>query len=73
MGPNVLYLRRFSRNSQCRDLFDFVDVSAAPDVKPGTYKLVTQFPRRVFAADKTGTLGEAGLVQKQEALFLEPE
>lgn len=54
------------------DLFSFVDVSGAPDFKPDQYKLVTQFPRRAFESKREGTLQDAGLNQKQEALFLEP-
>ena len=64
---------RFLRSSTCKDLFNFVDVNAAPDFKPETYKLVTQFPRRVFAADRSVSLEDAGIIQKQEALFLEPQ
>ena len=53
------------------DLFDFVDVNGAPDYKPGTYRLVTQFPRKTLGSDLQLTMAEAGLTQKQEALFLE--
>lgn len=49
-----------------------MDVSGAPDFRPDQYKLVTQFPRRAFESNKEGTLKDAGLTQKQEALFLEP-
>lgn len=52
-------------------LFDFVDVEAKPDIRPGTYNLVTQFPRRVFSRDQAGTLESAGLNQRQEAVFIE--
>lgn len=48
-----------------------MDVKGAPDFRAGQYKLVTQFPRRAFESDKEGTLQDAGLSQKQEALFLE--
>ena len=48
-----------------------MDVTAAPDVKPGSYSLATQFPRRLLQPG-AGSLQEAGLTQKQEALFLSP-
>lgn len=51
-------------------LFDWVDVTVAPDIRPGRYTLVTQFPRRQLQPQSAGTLKEAGLTEKQEALFL---
>ena len=63
---------RFRKSDRFSDLFSFVDVSSAPDFRPDSYKLVTQFPRRAFDSTTPGTLQEAGLTQKQEALFLEP-
>ena len=42
---------------------------------PGQYRLVTQFPRRVFlpaSDDDQLTLGSAGLTGQQEALLVEP-
>lgn len=64
--------RRFRRSDPFSKLFDFVDVSAAPDFRPGQYRLVTQFPRRVFELKTRGSLEDGGLSQKQEAVFLEP-
>lgn len=63
---------RFLRDTKVATLFNWVDVSVAPDIKPGTFRLVTPFPRRVLQAATPGSLHEAGLTQKQEALFLEP-
>eukprot|EP00193_Tetraselmis_chui_P001511 CAMPEP_0177762228 /NCGR_PEP_ID=MMETSP0491_2-20121128/6230_1 /TAXON_ID=63592 /ORGANISM="Tetraselmis chuii, Strain PLY429" /LENGTH=65 /DNA_ID=CAMNT_0019278263 /DNA_START=12 /DNA_END=209 /DNA_ORIENTATION=- len=61
-------------------VFDFVDVSVAEqaegkphELMPGSYKLATQFPRRVFTAGQEGTLDSHGLNHKQEALFLQKQ
>ena len=62
---------RFLTTSTLEDLFNYTDVNGAPDFRPGAYKLVTQFPRKVLKSGDS-TLAEAGLTQKQEALFLEP-
>lgn len=53
-------------------LFDWVDVNVGPDIKAGMYRLVAPFPRRQLQPGSTASLEEAGLTQKQEALFLEP-
>lgn len=45
---------------------------AAPELPPGAFRLVTQFPRRVLVHDAPGTLADAGLNQHQEAVFVEP-
>jgi hypothetical protein len=52
-------------------LFDFIDVDNS--FKPGSYRLINSFPRRVLEAKAcTGkTLQDVGLTSKQEALFLE--
>ena len=63
---------RFVRSGKLDALFDWVDVNVAPDIKAGMYRLVTPFPRRQLQAGGTASLEEAGLTQKQEALFLEP-
>jgi hypothetical protein len=63
--------RRFLRSGKLAALFDWVDVTAAPEVRPGRYSLATQFPRRLLQPGG-GSLQEAGLTQKQEALFLSP-
>lgn len=52
-------------------LFDFVDVSAKDELMPGTYRLVAQFPRRVFSATDQGTLQDVGLNSKQESVLVE--
>lgn len=63
---------RFSKSNNVGSLFDLVDVEAKPDIKPGTYNLVTQFPRRVISRDQAaGSLEAAGLNQRQEAVFIE--
>eukprot|EP00898_Chlorokybus_atmophyticus_P001336 jgi/Chlat1/2202/Chrsp17S02760 len=62
--------RRFLRDEPLQLLFDFIDVAGS--VKPGTYQLVTRFPRKVFADGATAqSFQDAGLSGKQEALFLE--
>ena len=43
----------------------------ASDMKPGTYKLLTQFPRKVIVDTDANTLEDVGLSNKQEALFVE--
>jgi hypothetical protein len=63
-------------------VFDFVDVECAAaaegqgeaegscGIKPGGYKLVTQFPRKVFAEDSS-SIQDAGITT-DTALFIEP-
>jgi hypothetical protein len=71
-------VRRFLPEEQSLDLvFDFVDAQAAgARHAAGGYRLVTQYPRRVF--DRGGgaaaqTLHAAGLgAGTREVLFLEP-
>lgn len=65
------HMCRFLRSHPLGTLFDWADVTAAPEVKPGTYSLATQFPRRMLKPG-LGSLQDAGLAQKQEALFLSP-
>ncbi|XP_058086722.1 plant UBX domain-containing protein 8-like isoform X2 [Magnolia sinica] len=63
--------RRFHKSDKLQSLFDFIDIGRA--VKPGAYRLVRPYPRRVFGDGESGlSLGELGLTSKQEALFLEP-
>jgi len=52
-------------------LFQFVDAQGGGGQLPGSYSLVTQFPRRQFLDSYHGTLQEAGF-GGQEALLLEP-
>lgn len=67
--------RLFRTTDYLRSVFDFVDVEnggAGEAPLPGSYHLVMQYPRRVFEPGCSDvTLGHAGLVHKQEALFLE--
>lgn len=68
--------RRFRPSDPLRTLFDFVDSSAEllDDQLPGSYRLVAQFPRRVFtaaAAAEGATLSAAGLASAQETLLFE--
>lgn len=54
-------------------VFDFVDVqSGGGDILPGSYSLATSYPRRVLENGAAAqSLADAGLVARQEALFLE--
>lgn len=62
--------RRFLKSDKLQSLFDFIDVGGG--VKPGTYRLVRQYPRRAFTDGEHGSsLSDLGLTSKQEALFLE--
>ena len=61
---------RFAAHQCLETLFDWVDITVAPDTRPGGYTLVTQYPRRQLQPQSAGTLHEAGLTEKQEALFL---
>ena len=68
--------RKFLKQSPVRLLFHFVDYAiltdkAALEMTPGGYKLSTQFPRKTITDSETNTLEDAGLVNKQEALFME--
>mmetsp|Transcript_22885 Transcript_22885/g.48397 ORF Transcript_22885/g.48397 Transcript_22885/m.48397 type:complete len:625 (-) Transcript_22885:1731-3605(-) len=68
--------RRFLRKDPVKILFHFVDYlliteKEASDMKPGTYKLLTQFPRKVIVDTDANTLEDVGLSNKQEALFVE--
>lgn len=73
--------RRFTVTDQLQAVFDFVDVqngqaaaAAAGDaddgIKPGSYRLVTQFPRKVYVEGTGETLQEAG-INSDSALFVE--
>ena len=53
------------------DVFHFVDAQGGSGQLPGTYALVTQFPRRQYLDSYQGTLQEAGF-GAQEALLLQP-
>jgi hypothetical protein len=75
--------RRFLPTDPLQAVFDFVDVECAAaggqgeaegscGIKPGSYRLVTQFPRKVFAEDGSSTLQDAGITA-DTALFIEPK
>ncbi|CAO2207497.1 unnamed protein product [Urochloa humidicola] len=62
--------RRFLKSDKLQYLFDFIDISRT--FKPGTYRLVRSYPRRVFTdGESQMSLSDLGLTSKQEALFLE--
>lgn len=69
--------RRFRASDRLSAVFDFIDVSSGKngvpglDIKPGSYNLVSQFPRQVFEEGGQFTLGEANLGHKQAAMFVE--
>ncbi|KAK9817835.1 hypothetical protein WJX72_002895 [[Myrmecia] bisecta] len=64
--------RRFVKDDPLQALFDYVAVEAkGSDIKPGSFNLVTQFPRKVLSEDTGGSLRDAGLLQKQEAVLIE--
>lgn len=70
MPDGSRYGRRFSKSDKLQYLFDYIDIGRA--VKPGTYRLVRPYPRRTFSIEESAsTLSELGLINKQEALFLE--
>ena len=68
--------RRFLQSGAMQQVFDFVDVEcgvggcAEGAVKPGQYRLVTQFPRKVYTEGAQGSLADAGITT-DTALFLE--
>ncbi|BFI25341.1 hypothetical protein MPTK2_1g20270 [Marchantia polymorpha subsp. ruderalis] len=62
--------RRFHKSNKLQNLFDFIDVGGA--VKPGSYRLVRQFPRVAFTdGEHASSLESLGLTSKQEVLLLE--
>jgi hypothetical protein len=75
--------RRFLPGDPLQAVFDFVDVECAAaaegqgvagsscGIQPGGYKLVTQFPRKVFAEDSSSSIQDAGITT-DTALFIEP-
>ncbi|KAK9842580.1 hypothetical protein WJX81_007176 [Elliptochloris bilobata] len=65
--------RRFLSGAPLAALFAWMDTELAdPALPPGAFRLVTQFPRRVLEHAAPGTLADAGLSQRQEAVFVEP-
>jgi hypothetical protein len=75
--------RRFQLGDPLQAVFDFVDVECAAaaeesegdgdsaSIKPGQYRLVTQFPRKVYAEDSSSSIQDAGIAT-DTALFIEP-
>ena len=63
--------RRFCKSHPLQSVFNFL--VSAEHLAPGTYRLMSQFPRRAFEDHAPGapTLEQAGLTQKQEALFVD--
>ncbi|KAG6543951.1 hypothetical protein Mapa_014575 [Marchantia paleacea] len=62
--------RRFHKSNKLQNLFDFIDIGGA--VKPGSYRLVRQFPRVAFTdGEHASSLESLGLTSKQEVLLLE--
>ena len=71
-------MRRFLSSHSARALFLFIDGyeklhadSSRLAVEPGSYRLVAQHPRRVIESKDAGTIEEAGLTHKQEALMID--
>lgn len=64
------HARRFRHIDPLASVFQFVDAQGGSRQPPGSYSLVTQYPRRQFLDSFPGTLQEAGLLG-QEALMLE--
>ena len=62
---------RFTEQDPVRCLFDWVDLqSQGSEVVPGSYALVTQYPRAVYKESHKGSLGEAGF-KRQQAFLIE--
>ncbi|CAI7884702.1 unnamed protein product [Closterium sp. NIES-53] len=62
--------RRFLTSDTLQTLFDYVDVSKR--VKPNTYTIARQFPRRVFQpAEAHATLADLGITNRQEAFYIQ--
>lgn len=56
--------RRFLKSSPLQAVFDYVDTSTHGELegaRPGSYRLVMQYPRRVYEEGEGGSLGEVGL------------
>ncbi len=64
--------RRFMKTHPLQSVFNFLVVED-DTLEHGTYRLVSQFPRRQFEDNAEGapTLEDAGLTAKQEALFVD--
>lgn len=71
-------MRRFLSSHNAKSLFSFIDGyeklhadGARLSVEPGSYRLVAQHPRRVVENTQSGTIADAGLTHKQEALMID--
>lgn len=64
---------RFRCTNQLAHLFAAIDVhTQGQDLPPGSYRLVAQYPRRVFTDDTPGSLRDVGLAEaKQETVLVE--
>ena len=62
---------RFHSSHALQLVFDWVDVNSPEDLRPGSYSLVTQYPKRQFLPEATDSLADAGLTSKQEAMFIQ--
>jgi len=65
--------RRFSRRDDISAAFDFIDVHSGESdcLLPGTYHLVSQFPRKIYTSIDAGKFADGDFSHKQEALFVE--
>ena len=69
----AMWCCRFRCTDQLSSLFDAIDVhTQGQNPPPGTYRLVAQFPRRVFTEGTPGSLQDVGLASaKQETVLME--
>lgn len=63
--------RRFRLDAPVSELFDFVESCGAGGLMPGTYRLVTRYPRRMIPNSATGVLRDCGVGAGQEVFVLE--
>ncbi len=63
--------RRVLLSAPLSQLFALADANGAGGWAPGSYALVSQFPRRTLKPGSDGTLVDAGLGEGQLALMLE--
>ena len=69
----VIIACRFRCIDKLSHLFDAIDVhTEGKELPPGSYRLVAQYPRRVFTDGTPGSLRDVGLAQsKQETVLVE--
>eukprot|EP00892_Ulva_mutabilis_P004935 jgi/Ulvmu1/2813/UM142_0011.1 len=63
--------RRFRLDAPVSEMFNFVESVGAGGLMPGSYRLVTRYPRRVIDCTATGTLRDCGIGAGQEVFVLE--